>query len=245
MVRSSEPSMRNRPARVCSSRSSPCRIVIEQGYNTSGNLDGSVNKDVFDTKRQPNWNHDIKLGDLQNVDGFYVFELDANETGVGSERRLLSIDNIVIYTSSIGSQGTENTDANGLLEFQDRALVYALNNPNTPTAEMPNWVKIDASRSDGGSTSGSGSSDMLVYIPADYFTKAGAVDSDYVYFYNLNGVHYNSEAGTSADSGFEEWRSKQGPNAVPDGGNTLVLFGTAIAALGVLARRRQLANVIA
>jgi hypothetical protein len=84
-----------------------------------------------------------------------------------------------------------------------------------------------------------------VYIPVHYFTDAGAVDSDFVYFYNLNGVHYQSEAGTSADSGFEEWRSLQGPNAVPDGGNTLVLFGTAIAALGVLARRRNLANVVA
>ncbi|PYI88789.1 MAG: hypothetical protein DME26_02810 [Verrucomicrobia bacterium] len=216
---------------------------IEQGYNTSGNADGSNNRDVFDTKRQPNWNHDIKLGDLQKVDGFYVFELDANETGNGTDSRLLSVDNIVIYGSPNGKQGTEQFDANGILQFTDKKLVYMLNNPNTPTAEMPNWVKIDASKKDGGSTSGSGSSDMLVYIPADYFTKAGVVDSDYVYFYDLNGVHYASEAGTSADAGYEEWSAKQGPNSVPDGGNTLVLFGTAIVALGVLAGRRKLAIV--
>jgi len=218
---------------------------IEQGYNTSGNADGTVNKDVFDTKRQPNWNHDIKLGDLQKQDGFYVFELDANETGVGNINRLLSIDNIVIYGSPNGKQGTEVFDANGILQFTDKKLVYAMNNPNTPAATMPNWVTIDASRSDGGSTSGSGSSDLLVYIPVHFFTDANVQDSDYVYFYNLNGVHYQSEQGTSADAGFEEWRSKQGPNSVPDGGNTLVLFGTAIAALGVVARRRNLANVVA
>jgi len=218
---------------------------IEQGYNTSGNADGTVNKDVFDTKRQPNWNHDIKVSDLQNVNGFYVFELDANETGVGNINRLLSIDNIVVYTSPNGAQGTEQFDANGILQFTDKKLVYAMNNPNTPTAEMPNWATIDASRSDGGSTSGSGSSDLLVYIPVKYFTDAGVKDSEYLYFYNLNGVHYQSEAGTSADAGYEEWRAWQGPNNVPDGGNTLVLFGTAIVALGVLARRRQLANVVA
>ena len=51
---------------------------------------------------------------------------------------------------------------------------------------MESWVKIDATL---GSTSGSGSSDLLVYIPTSYL--AGAADTDFVYFYNLNGVHHN------------------------------------------------------
>ena len=214
---------------------------IEQGYNTSGNADGSVNKDVFDTKRQPNWNHDLTVGDLQNVNGFYVFELDANETGSGNINRLLSIDNIVIYTSPTAKQGTEQFDANGLLKFTDASVKYALNTPNTPSAEMKNWITIDASRSDGGSTSGSGSSDLLVYIPVSNF--AGALDTDSVYFYNLNGVHYQSEEGTSADAGFEEWRAWTGPNSsVPDGGNTLALMSSALVALGFVAGRRKMMN---
>ena len=84
---------------------------------------------------------------------------------------------------------------------------------------------------------------MIVYIPVTAFQAAGTLDSDYVWFYNLNGVHYSSDGDLAAQAGFEEWRALTGPNTVPDGGNTLVLFGTAIAALGVLARRRNLAHV--
>jgi hypothetical protein len=47
----------------------------------------------------------------------------------------------------------------------------------------------------------------------------------------------------AAQAGYEEWRGVTGPNQVPDGGNTLVLFGTAIAALGFVAGRRKLATV--
>jgi hypothetical protein len=200
---------------------------IEQGYNTSG-------ADVFDTKRVPQWNHDLTKGDLLALNGYYVFELDANETGVGSYKRLLSIDNIAIYTSSIGSQTTETTDANGMLTFSDGHLHYALNNPNTPQAVMPNWVKIDSTI---GSTSGSGSSDMLVYIPVSVF--AGVANSDYIYFYNLNGVHYNATKGTGAEAGFEEWRALTGPSVrVPDGGSTLMLLGSALGLLAWMRRRR-------
>jgi hypothetical protein len=72
-----------------------------------------------------------------------------------------------------------------------------------------------------------------------------AADGDFVWFYNLNGVHYTADGDLAAQAGFEEWKALVGPNTVPDGGNTLVLFGTAIAALGVLARRRNMANVVA
>src|SRR5437867_218980 len=146
---------------------------IEQGYNTSG-------ADVLDTKRVPQWNHDIRKSDLAVVNGFYVFELDANETGVGSDNRLLSIDNIRIYTSSVGAQTTSNPDNLGTLR-------YSLNNPLKDANGnyiIDNWVKIDSSRFEFGSTSGSGSSDMLVYIPTSYLKDAA--DSDFVYFYNLN-----------------------------------------------------------
>src|SRR3712207_5358079 len=47
----------------------------EQGYNTSAG--------VFDTKREPQWNHEIRLSDLTTVtiDGadYYSFLIDINE----------------------------------------------------------------------------------------------------------------------------------------------------------------------
>src|SRR5439155_2270068 len=79
----------------------------EAGVNTSlgGNGQG-----FLDDKRVPQWNHDLHLNELAVIPGsavpghptgsFYAFELDANETGVGSANRLLSIDDIRIYTSA-------------------------------------------------------------------------------------------------------------------------------------------------
>ena len=57
---------------------------------------------------------------------------------------------------------------------------------------------------------------MLAYIPTGAFT--GASLTDYVVFYNLNGVHYQADDGTSSDAGFEEWSALTGPSSsVPDG----------------------------
>jgi hypothetical protein len=203
---------------------------IEQGYNTSG-------ADVFDTKRTPQWNHDLRLGNLVASNGYYVFELDANEKGSGNIGRLLSIDNIMIYTSSVGSQTVTTFDANGRIPFADGTLRYALNNPNTPNTPMEDWVKIDATL---GSTSGSGSSDLRVLIPTSYF--AGALASDYVYFYNLNGVHHSTVRGTAAEAGFEEWRTitqsySPGAPAVPDQGSTVLLISGALTLLVIASRR--------
>jgi hypothetical protein len=43
-------------------------------------------------------------------------------------------------------------------------------------------------------------------------------------------------------AGFEEWRAVVGPNtSTPDGGNTLVLLGSALLALGLVSRRCKVA----
>ncbi|TMQ01300.1 MAG: hypothetical protein E6L09_03930 [Verrucomicrobia bacterium] len=209
---------------------SPGNQPIEQGYNTSGRplpLDDLRN----------HWNIDLQVQNLQSVTigdtSYYVFELDANETGTGNIGRFLSIDNIRIYTSGTGGQTANNPDDLGKLR-------YSLNDPRLAggnTFTIDNWVKIDASRADGGSTSGSGSSDLLVYVPAKLF--ADALPTDFVYFYNLNGVHYAADPGTSADAGFEEWRALRG---VPDGGNSLLLLGSGLTALGLIARRKMATN---
>ena len=63
--------------------------------------------------------------------------------------------------------------------------------------------------------------------------------NDYLFFYNLNGAHFQADvAGDAAEAGFEEWRAVVGPNtSTPDSGNTLVLLGSALLALGLVSRR--------
>ena len=81
---------------------------------------------------------------------------------------------------------------------------------------------------------------MIVFIPVSAFGDAKA--GDFVYFFNLDGANFASDdpttLGLDASAGFEEWRAVVG---VPDGGNTLVLLGSALASLGLLAGRRKVA----
>jgi hypothetical protein len=217
--------------------------AIESAYNTDGAT-------LYLDELRPHWNTALKLGDLQIVDGYYQFILDANEPGSG--KSLISIDNIRIYTSK--NDNTANV-ANDITKLNDLGtLRWAMNDPlsfgTTPPDlngfNVDTWVKLDSDQNneDGSKANGgSGQGDMKVLIPVTAFGDAEA--GDYVWFYNLNGVHYTADGDLAAEAGFEEWKGLVGPNSVPDGGNTLVLFGTAIVALGVLARRRQLANVVA
>jgi len=217
--------------------------AIESAYNTAG-------EPLYLDEQRNHWNTAVKVGDLQIVNGNYAFILDANEPG--SDKSLISIDNIRIYTSS--SDNTANV-ANDISKLNDLGtLRWAMNDPlkngTTPPDlngfNVDQWVRLNANQNnnDGSNANGgSGQGDMIVYIPVSAFGDAQA--SDYLWFYNLNGVHYTADGDLAAQSGYEEWKALVGPNTVPDGGNTLVLFGTAIAALGVLARRRKLANVVA
>jgi hypothetical protein len=110
---------------------------------------------------------------------------------------------------------------------------------NKTLGETSNWLLIDASRHEGGSTSGSGSSDMILYVPTSLF--AGALATDFLYFYTINGVHDGAAEGSQSNAGFEEWKAFTGPG-VPDGGSTLLLLGSALTALGFLAGRRGFAD---
>jgi hypothetical protein len=217
--------------------------AIESAYNTDG-------EPLYLDQLRNHWNTAIKVGDLQIVDGYYAFILDANEPG--SDKSLISIDNIRIYTS--GSDNTANV-ANDITKLNDLGtLRWAMNDPLSTGTTPPDlngfnvdtWVKLDSDQNnnDGSNANGgSGQGDMIVYIPVTAFGDASA--SDFVWFYNLNGVHYTADGDLAAEAGFEEWKALVGPNQVPDGGNTLVLFGTAVIALGVLARRGKLAANVA
>jgi hypothetical protein len=213
------------------------RRGTEEGVNTS---QGGNGQGFIDDKRVPQWTHDLHLNELgtitRNGVSYYAFELDANETGSGNPNRLLSIDDIRIYTSSSSPFNSINNDNQlhaALANDTLGTLRYAQNATPGTTA---NWVLIDASRRTEGSTSGSGSSDMLVLVPTSLFASAGA--NDFVTFYTINGVH-DTAGDDGSDAGFEEWRALVGAPAVPDGGSTLLLLGSALIPLGLLRARRE------
>jgi hypothetical protein len=217
---------------------------VERGYNTDGVL--------YLDQQRPAWNQLVKLSDLAVIDvnggSYYAFELDANEPG--ADKSLLSIDNVRIYTSTGDNTLFVQSDESNLDSLGN--LRWAMNHPLTPGGtdtnpgnyNIDNWIKLDSNQSDvdARSNGGSGISDMILYVPTSAFEKAIEDGEDYLWFYNLNGVHYNADPNgdpdLAAEAGYEEWRAVTGPNQVPDGGNTLVLFGTGLAALGMFGRRK-------
>ena len=85
-----------------------------------------------------------------------------------------------------------------------------------------------------GHNGGSGFSDLIVYIPASDFPNL----NDYLFFYNLNGAHFQADVGgDAAEAGFEEWRAVVSTDSVPDGGATAALLGLGLAGVaGIRAR---------
>ena len=222
--------------------------AIERGYNTDGNP-------LYLNQQRPEWNTLLKVSDLATIKigntNYYAFELDANEpSGTehsdGSSKSLLSIDNIRIYTSSTDNTGAVQSDESKLESPSPLGtLRFALNDllKSNSKYNITNWVKMDAT-TDGiadtqGHNGGSGFSDLIVYIPASDFPNL----NDYIFFYNLNGAHFQAAVGgDAAEAGFEEWRAVDGPHTgVPDGGNTLVLLGVALIALGCVPRHGKAA----
>jgi hypothetical protein len=146
---------------------------VEQGYNTSGGT-------PFDDKAG-RWTHDLTFSDLQasqvTLGGVSYFKLllDVNEPG--GNKSLISLDQLQLYTSSVGSQTTTSVGSLGTLRY---------------TFNSGDSVLLNASRNHG-----SGSGDMYAYIPTSDF--AGTKTSDFVYLYARFGNTDNSQAG------FEEW----------------------------------------
>jgi hypothetical protein len=219
---------------------------IESGYNTDGHTA------LYLDQQRPQWNTLLKVKDLATIKignvNYYAFELDANEpSGTehsdGSPKSLLSIDNIRIYTSSTDNTGAVQSDESKL-EIPNSplgTLRFALNDPlkSGSNYNFTNWVKIDAT-TDGiadtqGHNGGSGFSDLIVYIPASDFPNP----NDYLFFYNLNGAHFQADVGgDAAEAGFEEWRAVDGPHTnTPDSGTAAALLGLGLTGLAALRAR--------
>ena len=217
---------------------SPGSDLVESGYNSQDPL-------YLDQLRN-HWNTYLKVGDLakMTISGidYYVFELDANEPN-NANKKTISIDNIRIYTSA--------TDTTGLVQNNEGNLDslgvkrWALNDPlfisqNPDVYDIDPYILLDASQ--GQANGGSGVSDLRLYVPVSSF--AGALATDYLWFYNLNGVHASADD-AGAEAGFEEWRAYTNPTpttnqTVPDGGATALLLGLGLFGVGMAARSRQL-----
>jgi hypothetical protein len=200
---------------------------IERAYNAG-------NGNLYMDNQRPAWNQQLHIGDLAMVDllgtDYYLFVLDANEPG--NDKSFISIDNIRIYTSASDTSLTVQGDEGSINSLG--TLRYSMNDPLKVSDDynIANWVNLD-SRLDA-EPAGSGLYDMYAYIPVSAF--AGAAVTDYVWFYNLNGVHYEANGDLASTAGFEEWRALTG-HRVPDAGATLVLLGLSLLAIGRLRRR--------
>jgi len=236
---------------------------IEQGYNTAGHGTPPAGQtdNLFMDQQRPEWNTVLRLRDLAQLSvaghagKYYGFELDANEPGGTTKdpKNLISIDNVRIYTSKTDRTALVQDDLSKLDLLGDNnpvTLRWALNDPTKTGSNwnINNWVKLDAEQENVGSVSngGSGKSDMIVYIPVTAF--AGASPDDYLWFWNLNGVHYSVDTngslpggtidGLAAQAGYEEWRAVKGPQQhVPDGGATIALLGVGLLGLGAMRRK--------
>ncbi|MBN9521346.1 hypothetical protein J0H58_22965 [bacterium] len=157
---------------------------VEEGYNTD------ARPLQFDENKSPQFTRSMRVADLPlvNVGGVLYREvlLDINQKASASQ---LSLDALKVFVGGTGNL-TGYDAATGTLA--GLAPVYDLD------AGGDHWVKLDARLN-----TGSGSGDMLFYVPAD------AVGSDgYLYLYSKFG------ATIAANGGFEEWAAGVGGESV-------------------------------
>jgi hypothetical protein len=186
---------------------------IADGYNSS------VRPVMPDVNTSPTFTHDLLLSavPILNIGGtdYYEFLLDINQTAANP---LLSLDKIEIYTrASALTSADELADLTGA----GSTLRYSLD-----TALVDNRLVLDYRLNNG-----SGTGDMLAYIPKSLFGS----ETDYLYLYSSFGSAPNEE-----NDGFEEWAVKTRttpPPGVPDAGASLALLGMGIMGVGFVRRK--------
>jgi len=160
---------------------------IEKGFNTDFRPIDANN----DAKQDAQYTHSFKVADLENVGGYYLFLLDANQTGGNGS--LLNLNDLKIFVSNDatlhGYTGSGFTSGSSTLVYNMDGLADS-------------GVLLDVQ----GNNHGSGSGDLYVNVPV-----AGFNAGTYVYLYSSFGVP------SPNNDGFEEWAAiaKQGTPTVP------------------------------
>lgn len=187
---------------------------FEQGYNS--------NTGNFDTKREPQWNHEIRFSDLQqttiNGVAYFGFAVDVNEPN-GSSKAGISLDGLSLWTSAT-TQNSTSTDANGFFNGSLGTRRYDLGANSVLYNDQHN---------------GSGESDINIYIPVTAF--AGTKANDFVYMYQRWG---NTD---TTEGGFEETALIQGITPVPEMSSLFPIVGLIVAVGSThILRRRKMAS---
>ncbi len=151
------------------------KATVEQGYNTD------ARPLQLDENNSPQFTRSLQLSSVPtvNIAGkvYREFLLDINQK---NSAPLLSLDQLRIYVGGAGD--LTGYDA-GTQQLAGLCAVYDLD------AGGDHWVALNARLSHG-----SGSGDMLVYVPDAVFTGGS-----YVYLYSKFGEN------VAANGGFEEW----------------------------------------
>jgi len=161
--------------------------TVEQGYNTD------ARPLEFDEKTNHRFTRAIHLSEMKTVTingtTYHAILLDINQSHASP---FLSLDELRIYVSNSAT----------LTGFD--ATTFELGG-QTPVFDLgSNWIKLN-----GNLSHGSGSTDMVLFLPDSLFATWTPTMDPYVYLYSKFGVNF------AANAGFEEWAPGRGRIPLP------------------------------